>query len=557
LESARTNPVLSLRQEQNLKTTNVVPRSGISTINQIPLVLWVRFSPIVFEFFGAYPDEGAQNRTSNSHAGEKTMTRTSAIYFGSVAAYKGGRTASVHLVRSSQLKKTVSMMMTFILCLLLIPAAQVDLHAEIPIPVYVALNADQLDQLVAPIALYPDPMVAQILTASTLPDQIAAAEHWSNDNIGLSADQRAADADSMSWDPAVKGLIAFPAVLDNLAKNRAWTGQLGNAYYNQPTDVMNAIQAMRIEAQQSDVLVTTPQQRVVVEAAGLIDIVPANPAVVYVPYYNPWLVWGTLFAAYPGYVVASPPVGVIGVAAGVGVAFEPPVAVAAFAGFSWGFSAWAPGWTTGTVLFNHSTYISESTTVVNHGFFGGHDCGAFEHGGHGVPKGYRACARKGAARAAADRAKYTKGYGSHAKSGYGHSSSGYSPGKHSEAHNGYSGGSNGHTNTRNSYASRMDNHSQGHSSYSQGKKSHTNARNNYASGTSNQSQARSRARQSQARSHAGQSQARNRNAGMGGRNRGRTPRSTSGSNRPTTRTVANRQRSGGSTGGHAGGTRRQ
>ncbi len=288
-------------------------------------------------------------------------------------------------------------MMALMVSSLLILATQF-VYAQAPAPAaYVDLDAVQLDQLVAPIALYPDSLVAQILTGATYPDQIAAADTWLNQNMNLPPDQRAAGANAMTWDPAVKGLIEFPSVLDNLAKNTAWTAQLGNAYYNQPGDVMNAIQAMRLQAQQSSVLVTTAQQRVVVDA-GVIEIVPVNPAVIFVPYYNPWRVWGTLFVAYPGFVVLPPPPGIVW---GVGLAFDPGIAVGVYAGFGWGFGAWAPAWDGGTVMFGGNTYISNSVTVCNHGYFGGHDRGAFDHGGRGVPGGYRAAAHAGAARSAA------------------------------------------------------------------------------------------------------------------------------------------------------------
>src|SRR5271170_8025968 len=118
--------------------------------------------------------------------------------------------------------------MALVISVLLIPAAQSDLYAQAPGGAYVELNAVQLDQLVAPIALYPDSLVAQILTGATYPDQIAAADTWLNQNMGLPPAQRAAAADAQPWDPAVKGLTAFPAALDNLAKNTAWTAQLGN-----------------------------------------------------------------------------------------------------------------------------------------------------------------------------------------------------------------------------------------------------------------------------------------------------------------------------------------
>lgn len=304
-----------------------------------------------------------------------------------------------------QPKNTIFLMMALILSLLFVPAAQLDMQAQAPAPAYVDLDAVQLDQLVAPIALDPDSLIAQILTASTYPDQVGAADSWLNQNMNLLPDQRAAGANGMSWDPAVKGLIEFPSALDNLAKNSAWTSQLGNAYYNQPGDVMNAIQAMRLQAQQSNVLVTTAQQRVVVET-GLIEIVPIAPAVIYVPYYNPWQIWGTLFVAYPGFVVLPPPPGIVLAA---GLAFDPAIPVGVYAAYGWGFDAWAPAWDGGTVLFNHSTYISNSVTVCNHGYFGGHDRGVFEHGGRGVPRGYRAAAHAGTARAAAGRANAGRG----------------------------------------------------------------------------------------------------------------------------------------------------
>src|SRR5271154_7213316 len=182
--------------------------------------------------------------------------------------------------------KRISLLITIVLPLLLIGAAQLDLYGQASAPAaYVDLDAVQLDQLVAPIALDPDSLVAQILTAATYPDQVAAADTWLNQNMNLPPDQRAAGANAMDWAPAVKGLTAFPSALDNLAKNTAWAAQLGNAYYNQPGDVMNAVQAMRLQAQQSNRLITTTQQRVVVDA-GLIEIVPVNPAVIFVPYYN-------------------------------------------------------------------------------------------------------------------------------------------------------------------------------------------------------------------------------------------------------------------------------
>jgi Protein of unknown function (DUF3300) len=270
------------------------------------------------------------------------------------------------------------------LSVLAVPLAQMDLFAQAP--AFVPLDAVQLDQLVAPIALYPDSLVAQILTASTYPDQVTQANAWSQQNLGLPPQQRADYANGMPWDPSVKALTAFPSVLDNMARNYSWTQQLGNVYYNQPGDLMNAIQAMRYQAQQAGRLITTPQQRVYVEN-GEILIAPVNPALVYVPYYNPWRVWGGLFVAYPGFYVLPPPPGLV---VGLGIGFAVGISVGLWAHYGWGWHAWSPGWHSGVVVFNHNTYISRSVTVNNYGHYGGYNRGVFEHEGHGVPGGFHA-----------------------------------------------------------------------------------------------------------------------------------------------------------------------
>jgi hypothetical protein len=280
-------------------------------------------------------------------------------------------------------------LLALLLSVLLIPLAQLNLNLYAqapPPPPYAPLEAVQLDQLVSPIALYPDALVAQILTASTYPDQVMQANNWEHQNIGLPPDQLANLANNMPWDPSVKALTAFPSVLDNLARNYQWSSQLGNAYYNQPADVMNAVQATRFQAQQAGMLVTTPQQRVYVDA-GSVVIVPVNPGLVYVPYYNPWRIWGPTFVAYPGYAVLLPP---RGIALGLGIGFAVGISIGLFAHFAWGFGAWAPNWHGGVVLFNHGAYYSRSVTVYNHGHFGGYNRGVFEHEGRGVPGGFHA-----------------------------------------------------------------------------------------------------------------------------------------------------------------------
>jgi hypothetical protein len=158
----------------------------------------------------------------------------------------------------------------------------------------------QLQQLVAPIALYPDELVAQILAASTYPAQIVEADRWLQQNANLKGDQLATAVDQQPWDPSVKALTQFPSVLANLDKNLSWTSELGDAYVNQQQDVLDAVQVMRKRAQDAGTLKSTPQQAVTTQGQTIV-VEPANPQVVYVPEYNPWIVYGAPIAVYPGY----------------------------------------------------------------------------------------------------------------------------------------------------------------------------------------------------------------------------------------------------------------
>lgn len=259
-------------------------------------------------------------------------------------------------------------------------------------PPYQPFDAVALDQMVAPIALYPDSLVAQILTAATYPQQVSDADNWSHQTAGLPPQQRADIANTMPWDPSVKALTAFPSVLDNLAQNYNWTASLGNAYYNQPGDVMNAVQAARAQAYQAGYLRPTPQQNVYY-SGGLITIVPVNPAFVYVPYYNPWAIYGGWVRPYPGfYVAAAPP----GLAVGLGIGFVAGVSIGLFAHYAWGFNSWSPNWRGGVVVYNNATYISRSVTVVNRGHFGEYNRGVFERPGLGVPANFHPAAVRAA-----------------------------------------------------------------------------------------------------------------------------------------------------------------
>jgi hypothetical protein len=230
------------------------------------------------------------------------------------------------------------------------------------------LAADQIDQLVAPIALYPDALVAQILAASTYPTQVVEADRWVQAQGNAPADQIAAGANAQPWDdPSVKALTAFPSVLAQMDRNMQWTTDLGNAYYNQPQDVMDAVQQMRQRAQQAGSLDST-QQQTVSNDSGQIAIAPANPQVVYVPVYNPWVVYGPPVVAFPGYYYAPPPGIFFGIGFGFHIGFGWGVPVGPWAPWGWGWHSWGVGWYNRTVVYNRTTYITRSTTVINRGY---------------------------------------------------------------------------------------------------------------------------------------------------------------------------------------------
>jgi len=229
------------------------------------------------------------------------------------------------------------------------------------------LAPQQLEQLVAPIALYPDALVAQILAGATYPAQIVQADQWRQQIGDASPDQIAQAANSQPWDPSIKALTAFPSVLSQMDRNMQWTTDLGNAYYNQPQDVMDAVQSMRQRAQDAGSLQNTPQQAVS-DDGGEIAIAPANPDVVYVPAYNPWVVYGAPLAVFPGYYYAPPPGVFIGVGFGYRVGFGIGVPLRPYSPWGWGWHNWGVGWRTHAVVYNRVTYITRSTTVINRGF---------------------------------------------------------------------------------------------------------------------------------------------------------------------------------------------
>lgn len=264
-------------------------------------------------------------------------------------------------------------------------ATQQAQQGQAPATTYAAPTADQLYQLVAPIALFPDNLVAMVLAASTYPDQVSAAYQWLQQNARLKGQQLSEAANQQPWDASVKGLTQFSDVLSQMATNLSWTSALGDAYYNIPQSVMNAVQVMRSRAYSAGNLKTNQQQNVTVQnqAPGTapapaaaeeqqvtvvqpppqtIIIQPAQPEVVYVPTYNPTVVYGAPVAVYPGYSTGAM-VATSLLSFGVGIAVGAAISGGGCCG--WGYNSWGCGWNNNTVVYNHNTYISNSNTFVN------------------------------------------------------------------------------------------------------------------------------------------------------------------------------------------------
>jgi hypothetical protein len=224
---------------------------------------------------------------------------------------------------------------------------------------YTQQTPENLQQLVAPIALYPDSLVAQILAASTFPEQVVEADRWVQAHPDLKGDALGQAVDQQPWDPSVKALTAFPSVLGNMDKNLSWTSSLGDAYYNQEQDVMDAVQVMRQRAQEAGNLNTTPQQTVTSHDSTII-IEPVSPEVVYVAAYDPWLVYGGPIVAWPGWyeypgIWYGGPYLSFGFGYGIGY----------FGGYGWGWHHWGSDWHNRVVIHDHDRYYSRSNTFYN------------------------------------------------------------------------------------------------------------------------------------------------------------------------------------------------
>jgi len=274
-------------------------------------------------------------------------------------------------------------------------------------------SSSELQALVAPIALYPDALVAQILTASTFPDQVAVANYWLQENKNLTGSALMQEVNKQSWDASVKALTEFPSVLDNLSKNLAWTSSLGQAYHDQQAQVMAAIQALRAEAKAKGNLTSTAQLTVVQQSPQVIVIQPTNPQVVYVPVYDPAVIYGTPYVT-PGYTggeVAA--AGIIGFGAGIAVG-----ALMSGGCCGWGYSSWNCGWHNTAVIYHGGAYYG------NPGWHGGYYNGAYHNSYRGGNTYNRNISgntvninRQNAQNFSANRSSRASSWGSHDSSG--------------------------------------------------------------------------------------------------------------------------------------------
>jgi hypothetical protein len=326
---------------------------------------------------------------------------------------------------------TKQLLSTTLSVLLLMGAAPFEAGAQSGQPGYsgqgVPLTADELQQLVAPIALYPDALVAQVLASATFPDQVAEAASWLQQYSNLTGSTLMQAVDAQRWDPSVKALTQFPSVLGNLAANLTWTSSLGEAYHTQSADVMAAVQVLRAKALAAGNLKSGAQLSVVQQSPQVIVIQPVNPQVVYVPMYNPAVVYGYPYVT-PAYV--APPVAATAVVAfGVGIAVG---AMMAGGSYAWGYSSWNCGW--------HG-----STTVVYHG--GAYYGNSAWHGGY--------YGSSGSAYGPNGSAHYSNGYnpstGTYARGGT--VSNGYGSASAGQAYNPRTGASGSTVQTSNAYGS--------------------------------------------------------------------------------------------------------
>jgi hypothetical protein len=255
--------------------------------------------------------------------------------------------------------------MKAIICALLFVLVNAPLfarQAQQPAEEGAKIPPDQLDSLVAPIALYPDPLLSQVLVASTYPLEIIELQQWLEKNQGLK-DQALVDAVSKQpWDPSIQAMAALPQVAKRLADDIQWTTDLGNAFLAQQSDVMDAIQRMRVRAKDAGALMSNEQQTVQTEQIGdknVVVIEQAQPNVVYVPQYNPTAVFGAPVYPYPS--IYYPAYTGAAVAASA-ISFGVGVAMGAAWGGGWG---WGAGWGHNDIDMNFNNSFNRNTNINN------------------------------------------------------------------------------------------------------------------------------------------------------------------------------------------------
>jgi hypothetical protein len=275
----------------------------------------------------------------------------------------------VRILQASRQFGTLHGVVALLCALLLLPGDQAtyaqsspqqDAPVQQPAP---KIPNDQLDSLVAPIALYPDPLLAQVLAASTYPLEIIQLQQWLAQHKGLKDKALVEAVQKEDWDPSVQAMAPLPDAVKQLAENVKWTTDLGNAFLAQQNDLMDAVQRMRMKAKGAGNLKSTEQQKVetkTVETKTVVVIEQAKPEVIYVPTYNPTVVYGPPVYPYPPIVYPPPPppgayVAGMAISFGVGMAIG-----AAWGGGGWGYNC---GWGHSN---NHITINNNNNFVNNY-----------------------------------------------------------------------------------------------------------------------------------------------------------------------------------------------
>ena len=246
--------------------------------------------------------------------------------------------------------------------------------APVPTPTQPAekpLSPQQLEDLVAPIALYPDTLLSQLLVASTYPLEVVEAEQWLQLNGKFKGKKLMNEAKHQNWDPSIQALVVFPAVLARLNQDIRWTTDLGNVFLEQQAAVMAAVQRLRTRAQASGKLNSNEQETVSTQTnngQSAIDIQPVNPETVYVPEYNPAYFWGAPeYGGYPPLMYPS---------VGVGFSFMPGIDLGLYFGDDWGMWGgygwgWGPNWFGGGIFMNDNFFHRYGFRNFHPGYGGG------------------------------------------------------------------------------------------------------------------------------------------------------------------------------------------